>query len=68
MLGHELTHYKHRHSLDQFRKIVNTSGAMMFVSFATAAAGVGLLGSLAQLAAVGGLLAHSRDQERDCHQ
>jgi beta-barrel assembly-enhancing protease len=65
VLGHELTHYKHRHSLDQFRKIVNTSGAMMFVSFATAAAGVGILGSLAQLAAAGGLLAHSRDQERD---
>jgi predicted Zn-dependent protease len=65
VLGHELTHYKHRHTLDQFRKVVNTSGAMVFVTFAAAAAGVGLLGSLAQLAALGGLMAHSRDQESD---
>lgn len=65
ILGHELTHYLHRHSLDQFRKMVNTAGAMMFVNIATAAAGVGVLGSLAGLAAVGGLLAHSREQERD---
>jgi len=65
VLGHELTHYLHRHSLDQLHRVVNTAGAMVFVNVATAAAGVGVLGSLAQLGAVGGLLAHSREQESD---
>jgi Zn-dependent protease with chaperone function len=65
VLGHELTHYLHRHTLDQFRSMVNTAGAMVFVQVGMAAAGVGILSSLAQLAAAGGLLAHNREQERD---
>jgi predicted Zn-dependent protease len=43
----------------------NTSAALTFFSLATAAAGVGFAGDLAQLIAVGAIFAYSRDQERE---
>jgi predicted Zn-dependent protease len=65
VLGHEITHYLHRHSLDQLHRAVSTSGFAAVFGVMTAGAGVGLVGLLANLAAVGGFMAHTRDQERD---
>jgi predicted Zn-dependent protease len=65
VLGHEIGHYLRRHSLQRLRAIENTSGAMVVVQLATAAAGVRVAGDAAYLAAIGGLQAYSRDQERE---
>ncbi len=65
VLGHEMAHYVRRHTLQQWRTIRNTSTALAFFSLATAAAGVGFAGDLAQLAAIGAIFAYSRDQERE---
>ena len=65
VLGHEMAHYLRRHTLQQWRTVRNTSSALAFFSLATAAAGVGFVGSLAQLAALGAIFAYSRDQERE---
>lgn len=65
VLGHEMAHYVRRHTLQQWRTVRNTSTALAFFSLATAAAGVGFAGSLAQLAALGAIFAYSRDQERE---
>ena len=65
VLGHEITHYLHRHSLERMRRVVSTSGFMAVFGIITAGAGVGLIGLAANAAAVGSLYAHTRDQERD---
>jgi len=65
VLGHEMAHYVRRHTLQQWRTVRNTSSALAFFSLATAAAGVGFVGSVAQLAALGAIFAYSRDQERE---
>lgn len=65
VLGHEITHYLHRHSLEHLRMAVRTSGFLAVFGIAAAGAGVGLLGSVAGLAGVGAIYANSRDEERD---
>ena len=55
VLGHEITHYLHRHSLERMRRIVSTSGFMAVFGIVTAGAGVGLIGLAANAAAVGAL-------------
>jgi predicted Zn-dependent protease len=65
VLGHEMAHYLRRHSLQQWRTVRNTSNVLSFLSLATAAAGVGFAGDLAQLIAMGAIFAYSRDQERE---
>ena len=65
ILGHEIAHYLRRHSVQQWRTVRNTSSVLAFFSLATACAGVGYVGDLATLAAVGGIFAFSRDQERE---
>lgn len=65
VLGHEMAHYLRRHTLQQWRTVRNTSTALAFFSLATAAAGVGFAGDLAQLIAIGAIFAYSRDQERE---
>lgn len=65
VLGHEITHYLHKHSLERYRSAVNTAGALVFVQIALGGAGLGAAGSLATLAAIGGLMSYSRNQERD---
>ncbi|MGE5842265.1 MAG: M48 family metalloprotease [Deltaproteobacteria bacterium] len=65
VLGHEMAHYVRRHTLQQWRTVRNTASALSFFSLATAAAGVGFAGDLAQLAAIGAIFAYSRDQERE---
>ncbi|MEW6218230.1 MAG: M48 family metalloprotease [Thermodesulfobacteriota bacterium] len=65
VLGHEIGHYLRRHALERMRDVVNTTNVLAFVRLAAAAAGVGVAGDLATLAAAGGLSAYSRDQERE---
>lgn len=65
VLSHELAHYQRRHSLQQWRNLRNTTDALVFFQLATSAAGIGYVGDLSRLAAVAGVLAFSRDQERE---
>lgn len=65
VLGHELVHYQRRHTLKRWRTVRNTADSLVFFNFALAGAGVGILGPLVQLAALGGLMSYSRDQERE---
>lgn len=65
VLGHEMGHYQRRHSLKQWRTIRDTSGALIFLQIVAAGAGVGFAGSIAELVAVAGIFAYSRDMERE---
>ena len=65
VLGHEVTHYLQRHTITQWRRAVNTSGAVAVFALVTVGAGVGLIGLAAQFGAAGALLSFSRDQERE---
>lgn len=65
ILGHEIAHYLRRHTVQQWRTVRNTAGVLAFFQLATACAGVGYIGDVAQLVAVGGIFAFSRDQERE---
>ncbi len=65
VLGHEIGHYQKRHTIQQWRVIRDTSSALIFFQLATAAAGVGFSGDIAQLVALAGILAYSRDMERE---
>jgi len=65
VIGHEIGHYLRRHSLQQLRNVRNMTDLLIFVRFATSAAGAGYAGDIAALAAMGNILAFSRDQERE---
>ena len=65
VLGHEMGHYLRRHTLQKMRTTVDTANALAFFQIATAGAGLGFVGQVATLAAVGGLQANSRDFERE---
>lgn len=65
VLGHEIGHYQRRHSVQIWRNLRGTSDGLVFFRVLTAAAGVGFVGDLAQLAAIANLYAFSRDHERE---
>jgi beta-barrel assembly-enhancing protease len=65
VLGHEISHYTHRHTIDQYRRIRNTATFVSFFSVAAAGAGVGVVGLAAQLTALAALMSYSRDEERE---
>jgi predicted Zn-dependent protease len=65
ILGHELSHYRYQHSLQMFRQIKNTANILAPFQVATTAGGVGYVGSIAELAAVGSIMKYSRDHERE---
>ena len=65
VLGHEIGHYQRRHSLIQWRTIRDTSSALIFLQLVAAGAGVGYAGSIAQMVAMAGIFAYSRDMERE---
>jgi predicted Zn-dependent protease len=64
VLGHEISHYELRHTVAEWRRARDTTGAMAVIAIVTAGAGVGLVGSLANLAAMSSLMSYSRDEER----
>lgn len=65
VLGHELAHYQHRHSLERWRAVRDTTNALVFFQIAASAAGAGYAGDMATFAAIFGILAYTRDQERE---
>lgn len=65
VLGHELAHYLNRHSLQRWREVRSTTNGLVFFQFVTAIAGLGIVGSLAQIAAAGSIMSFSRDMERE---
>ena len=65
VLGHEIAHYQRRHTVQQWRVIRNTTSALAFMQLATAAAGHGYAGDIAQYVALAGIMAYSRDMERE---
>ncbi len=65
VLGHELTHYLRRHTLQRWRDIRATTDALVFFQLATAVVGLGIIGVVAQIGALGSIQAFTRDQERE---
>ncbi len=68
VLGHELVHYLERHTLSRWRDLRSKADTLAVLNVATAAFGVGYVGTLAELAAYASILAFSRDQERAADQ
>ena len=65
ILGHETGHYLRRHTLERWRDVRWKSNFSAFLGLGLAAAGVGYLGTAADLAMVASIFAFSRDQERE---
>ena len=65
VIGHELAHFLNRHSIQRWRAIRSTSDAATFFQILTAAAGVPVVGQVGTYAAIGGLMAYSREHERE---
>ncbi|OGX17721.1 MAG: hypothetical protein A2Y00_04565 [Omnitrophica WOR_2 bacterium GWF2_43_52] len=71
ILGHEATHFLHRHALKEFRSLINKSALMssLQVTFGAASGVVGvsadLAGLLTQFCVVGSFYGYSRDIERE---
>ncbi|MDJ0945240.1 MAG: M48 family metallopeptidase [Kiloniellales bacterium] len=60
VLAHELAHYVQRHSLKHWRDLRDTSSGMAFVQL-----GLGAIGDLATLGALGGVMSYAREYERE---
>ncbi|NNC72859.1 MAG: M48 family metalloprotease [Sphingomonadaceae bacterium] len=65
VLGHEFTHYRNLHSLQQFRTVRDRTNVMSFLGIGLFVAGGGLLATAGQLAMIGSLFAYSREMERE---
>ena len=65
VLGHEIGHYQRRHSAQRWEDARSKLDALVFVQAATALAGVGIAGNVAQIAIYGSIFAYSRDNERE---
>jgi predicted Zn-dependent protease len=63
VLGHEIGHYLARHSIERLRDAKSKSAAGQFLGVLLARAGG--IGAVSQLALLAGMLAYSRDQERE---
>lgn len=65
VLGHEVGHYLRRHSVQLWRDVRAKSGFLAYFRLLTAAAGVGFVGPLADLAAMASVFGFSRENERE---
>ena len=65
VLGHELGHYLRRHTLQLWRDIRAKGNFLAFFQLATAAAGFGYVGPIAELITLGSIYQFSRDNERE---
>jgi beta-barrel assembly-enhancing protease len=65
VLGHEIGHYLRRHSIQRFRRIRDTYGALAFMSMGMAIVGIPLITDIAALAVQGSLSAFSREHESE---
>ena len=59
VLGHEIGHYVNRHSLQKWRNVRDTTNVAAFLGV------LGPAGLMIQVAALAGISAYSRDQERE---
>ncbi|MDE0367465.1 MAG: M48 family metalloprotease [Gammaproteobacteria bacterium] len=65
MLGHEVSHYVRRHSINIWRDYRKKSGVLAYFTLVTALGGGGCSSNLAQLLALSSVFAFSREQERE---
>lgn len=65
VISHEVAHYLRRHTVQRWRDARAKTDALVFFQFATAAAGVGFVGPILQIVALGSVFGYSRDQERE---
>ncbi|MFO1188085.1 MAG: M48 family metalloprotease [Alphaproteobacteria bacterium] len=65
VIGHEFGHYRQRHTLDRLRDVRSKADVGAFLGLGFAAAGLGAVGNLAQLALIASIFAYNRDQERE---
>lgn len=65
ILGHEMGHYLRRHTLERYRDARDKSNFGAFLSLGLAVAGVGLAGTVANLALLASTFAYSREQEHE---
>lgn len=65
IVGHEYGHYLRRHSIELFRDARNKADISAFLSLGLAAAGIGIAGTLANLALAASVFPFTRDQERE---
>lgn len=65
VIGHEIGHYIRLHSRDRWRKLIDTTNAMMVAKMVMAAAGVPGSSALIDNIAAGSLAAYSREHERE---
>jgi predicted Zn-dependent protease len=65
LIAHEVAHYRHKDTLEQFHRMLNTSGVVALLGVAAAGAGFGFVGTPASLAALSADYQHSATQERD---
>lgn len=63
ILGHEVGHYRERHSISMLRTLRGRANAALVFSIAAAAAGVGLVGDLVYLGTIASVFGFSREQE-----
>jgi predicted Zn-dependent protease len=65
IIGHEMGHYFRRHSLALWRDARDKASFGSFLGLGLAAAGMGRVGDLANLALVASIYSYSRDNERE---
>jgi len=65
IIGHEMGHYLRRHSLALWRDARDKASLGSFLGLGLAAAGMGRVGDLANLALVASIYSYSRDNERE---
>ncbi len=65
VLGHEMGHYMRRHTLKHYESASNTANFLSFVGLGLAVGGLGELAQAAQLAGMGLIFSHSRQNERE---
>lgn len=65
VLGHEFGHYRERHTLQQWRKLKNSSAFLSSFGILASGAGLGVAGMAANLAGMAGMMKFSRDKERE---
>jgi beta-barrel assembly-enhancing protease len=65
ILGHEIGHYRERHTVSMLRTLRGRANAALLFSIAAAAAGVGLVGDLVYLGTIASVFGFSREQEAE---
>ncbi len=65
VLGHELGHYLRRHTLQRWRDARSKTDFLAYFNLMAAGAGVGYVGLIADLIALGSIYKFSRDNERE---